>query len=150
MVIDYLENAPKYYSLGESIEKALRFLSDIDLDTLENGKLVLDGDRLFAIVQEYETKDPDQEKLESHKQYIDVQYVVSGEERMGHAFLQKQIPSRPYNSEDDYMLFDEAPDFFTVVRKGMFTIFFPEDLHMPCIQNGSSAHVKKIVFKIAV
>ncbi len=150
MVIDYLENASKYYSLGEGIEKALRFLLDTDTHTLENGKYVMNGEQLFAIVQEYYTKDPNQEKLESHKKYIDVQYVVSGEERMGHAFLQKQIPSRPYNPEDDYMLFDEAPDFFTVVKQGMFTIFFPEDLHMPCIQNGSSVHVKKIVCKIAV
>ena len=147
MVIDQLSNAASYYGMGTLIEKALRFLQHTDLNTLENGKHELEGDALFAIVQEYDTKDPAQEKLESHKKYIDVQFVVSGTEKMGHALLKKQTPSRAYNPEDDYMLFDETPDFFSIVNEGMFTIFFPTDLHMPCIRNGSSSHVKKIVIK---
>nr|WP_294992199.1 YhcH/YjgK/YiaL family protein [uncultured Sediminibacterium sp.] len=147
MVIDQLSNAARYYGLGTLIEKALLFLQHTDLNTLENGKHELEGDALFAIVQEYDTKDPAQEKLESHKKYIDVQFVVSGTEKMGHALLKKQTPSRAYNPEDDYMLFDETPDFFSIVNEGMFTIFFPTDLHMPWIRNGSSSHVKKIVIK---
>lgn len=150
MVIDYLQNAAQYYGLGIGIENALRFLQDNNLDLLENGKHQLDGDNLLAIVQEYQTKDPAQEKLESHRKYIDVQYVVKGTEKMGHALLQTQAPSRLYNPEDDYMLFDESPDFFSVVTEGMFTIFFPNDLHMPCIKHGATAQVKKIVFKVAV
>ncbi|MFZ6025201.1 MAG: YhcH/YjgK/YiaL family protein [Bacteroidota bacterium] len=150
MVIDHLQNAAQYYGLGNGIEKALRFLQENDLLSLENGKHTIVEDRVFAIVQEYETKDPAQEKLESHRRFIDVQYVVKGEERMGHALLQTQIPSRAYNPDDDYMLFDEAPDFFSVIKEGMFTIFFPNDLHMPCIQHGTAVQVKKIVFKIAV
>jgi YhcH/YjgK/YiaL family protein len=150
MVIDHLHNAGKYYGLGNGIEKALRFLQEHDLLSLENGKHTIIEDKVFAIVQEYETKDPALEKLESHRKYIDVQYVVKGEERMGHALLKNQNPSRAYNADDDYMLFDEAPDFFSVVKEGMFTIFFPNDLHMPCIQHGATTQVKKIVFKIAV
>ncbi|MFN3667553.1 MAG: YhcH/YjgK/YiaL family protein, partial [Sediminibacterium sp.] len=101
MVIDQLSNAARYYGLGTLIEKALLFLQHTDLNTLENGKHELEGDALFAIVQEYDTKDPAQEKLESHKKYIDVQFVVSGTEKMGHALLKKQTPSRAYNPEDD-------------------------------------------------
>lgn len=150
MVIDHLQNAAKYYSLSNGIEKALRFLQETDLLALENGKHIIMEDQVFAIVQEYETKDLTQEKLESHRKFIDVQFVVKGEEKMGHALLQTQIPSRAYNPDDDYMLFDEAPDFFSVIKEGMFTVFFPHDLHMPCIQHGSATQVKKIVFKIAV
>lgn len=150
MVIDHLHNAGKYYGLGNGIEKALRFLQEHDLLSLENGKHTIIEDKIFAIVQEYETKDPALEKLESHKKFIDVQYVVKGKEKMGHALLQTQTPSRLYNPEDDYMLFDESPDFFSVVTEGMFTIFFPDDLHMPCIQHGDTGQVKKIVLKVAV
>lgn len=151
MVTDQLQNAAQYYALGKGIEKALRFLQETNLHELENGRYTIDDDLLFAIVQEYETKNPAQEKLESHKKYIDVQYVVSGIEKMGHALLDNQIPSRPYNPEDDYMLFDASPDFFSVVKEGMFTIFFPNDLHMPCIQyTNLPEKVKKIVVKVAV
>ena len=150
MVIDQLQNAAQYYSLGTGIEKALLFLQQHDLLSLENGKHRIMDDQLFAIVQEYETKDPALEKLESHRKYIDVQYIVKGEERMGHALLQTKTASRNYNPEDDYILFDEAPSFFSLVKEGMFTIFYPTDLHMPCIQYKEVSPVKKIVKKVSV
>ncbi len=150
MVIDQLQNADQYYSLGDGIKTALRFLQEHDLLSLENGKHSIVGDQIFAIVQEYETKDPAHEKLESHRKFIDVQYMVRGEERMGHALLQTQIPSRIYSSDDDYMLFDDVPDFFSLVKEGMFTIFHPTDLHMPCIQHKNPSWVKKIVIKVSV
>lgn len=149
MIIDHIQNAALYYNLGEGIEQALRFLQNNDLMSLENGKHSIIGDQVFAIVQEYDTKDATFEKLESHKQFIDVQYMVSGNERMGHSLLLSQKPSRHYNPEDDYMLFDESPDFFSLIREGMFTIFYPTDLHMPCIQNHKPAFVKKIVIKVS-
>ena len=149
MVIDHLTNAAQYYALGNGIEKALRFLQETDLQTLANGKITIIDEQLFAIVQEYETKDPQFEKLESHKKYIDVQYIVKGSEKMGHALLRTQTPSRIYQPEDDYMLFDESPDFFSVVQEGMFTIFYPTDLHMPCIQYFEASPVKKIVVKVS-
>jgi YhcH/YjgK/YiaL family protein len=150
MVIDQLSNADKYYALGAGIQQALVFLEQKEWLNWEEGKYPIVDDQVFAIIQSYHTKDPLTEKLESHRKFIDVQYVVSGVERMGHAILQEHIPSRPYNPEDDYMLFDEQPDFFRVVREGMFTIFYPTDLHMPCIQLEQSMHVKKIVIKVAV
>lgn len=150
MVIDQLSNAKSYYHLGEKIKRALQFLEETNLASLENGKEIIDGENIFAMIQEYETKDPANEKLESHRKYIDVQYVVKGEEKMGHALLKEQAPSRLYNPEDDYMLFDESPDFFSVIKEGMFTIFYPTDLHMPCIQHNQSSVVKKIVIKVSV
>lgn len=150
MVIDHLQHAAKYYHLGTGIEKALRFLQENDLLSLENGKHPIIEDQVFAMVQEYETKDPALEKLESHKKFIDVQYVVKGAERMGHALLATQTPSRAYNPEDDYMLFDEKPAFFSLIKEGMFTIFYPTDLHMPCIQDHEASWVKKIVIKVSV
>ena len=69
---------------------------------------------------------------------------------MGHALLKAQVPSREYQPEDDFMLFDEAPDFFSLVTEGMFTIFYPSDLHMPCILHQQSTLIKKVVVKVGV
>ncbi|BFG69489.1 YhcH/YjgK/YiaL family protein [Sediminibacterium sp. KACHI17] len=150
MVIDHISRAALYFHLHPGIETALRYIQTTDFTQLENGKYELDGEQLFAIVQAYDTKDPDTEKLEAHKKFIDVQYVVSGQEKMGHALLSTQVPSREYQSDDDFMLFDETPDFFTVVTAGMFTIFYPSDLHMPCIIHERSTPVKKVVVKVSV
>ncbi len=150
MIIDHISRAAQYYHLLPGIEIALRYIQTTDFAKLENGKYELDGEQIFAIVQAYETKDPATEKLEAHKKFIDVQYVVNGQEKMGHALLKAQIPSREYQSEDDFMLFDEAPDFFSVITEGMFTIFYPTDLHMPCILHQASSQVKKVVVKVSV
>ncbi len=150
MVIDHIHQAALYYKLHPGIERALRYLQTTDLTKVDNGKYEIDGDQLFAIVQEYDTKDSSTEKLESHKKYIDVQFMIHGQEKMGHAILNKQIPTRDYQAEDDFILFDETPDFFSVATEGMFTIFFPSDLHMPCIFHQESSHVKKVVVKVSV
>jgi len=88
--------------------------------------------------------------METHRKYIDVQYMIAGAEQVGHAMLDKQQPSKEYDANDDYLLVGDAPDFFTQLHAGMFMIFFPTDLHMPCIQIDKPAKVKKVVVKVAV
>ncbi|MFL9482669.1 YhcH/YjgK/YiaL family protein [Chitinophagaceae bacterium LWZ2-11] len=148
MVIDRLSNAHLYTGLGEHIAKALQYLQTTDLSTIAPGKYEIDGDNIFASISEYDTVDASTEQQESHKKYIDVQYVVKGSERFGHSFLTEQIPSKAYDEEKDFMLFADKPDFFSVVTEGMFTIFYPTDLHMPGISIDQPSAVKKVVVKV--
>jgi YhcH/YjgK/YiaL family protein len=150
MIIDTLANAARYNTLGSRFEKAFHFLQTASLDTLEKGKYEIDGDTIFAIVNEYDSVDPATQQMEAHKEHIDVQYIVKGEERIGHDFLQAQQPSKAYDPEKDFMLFAENPVFFSTLKAGMFGIFFPTDLHMPNIQVTTPAFVKKVVIKIKV
>ncbi len=147
MILDALQHSARYTVLGERIAKAFDYLHNTDFSTVEKGKYELDGDNLFAVVNEYDTVEATNEKMESHKKYIDVQYIVSGEEKFGHAFLHNQSPSKAYDEEKDFMLFDEAPDFFSVATTGMFAIFYPTDLHMPGITLHKATKVKKVVVK---
>jgi YhcH/YjgK/YiaL family protein len=150
MILDLLQNAKLYYALGPRFVKAFEYLASTDFTTVEKGKYELDGTSLFAIVNEYDTVDPLKEQMEAHKKYIDIQYMVAGAERMGHALLQSQTPSQAYDAEKDFWLFGDAPSFFSVVQQGMFAIFFPGDLHMPNIMIDAPAPVKKVVIKVAV
>lgn len=150
MILDLLHNAPLYYSLGPRFKTALEYLKQTDFTNIEKGKYEIDGANLFAIVNEYDTIDPLNEQMESHKKYIDIQYIVKGRERIGHDFLQQQAPSKAYDAEADYMLFAEKPSFFSILQQGMFAIFFPHDLHMPNIMIDKAAPVKKVVIKVAV
>jgi YhcH/YjgK/YiaL family protein len=150
MILDTLQNAHLYYRLGVKFIKAFEYLAQTDLAGLEKGKYEIDGTNIFAIVNEYDTVDTATEQMESHKKYIDIQYMVSGSELIGHDFLQAQIPSKAYDETADYQLFAENPMFFSRLEKGMFAIFFPTDLHMPNIKVSTPMPVKKVVIKIAV
>jgi YhcH/YjgK/YiaL family protein len=150
MIIDLLSNATLYHNQEPLFKKAFEYLTQTDFSKVEKGKYELDGQNLFAIVNEYDTVSPDNEQMESHKKYIDIQYIVAGAERIGHDFLKAQTPSQEYDNEKDFMLWGEKPSFFSVLQQGMFAIFFPHDLHMPNIMIDAPSYVKKVVIKVSV
>lgn len=150
MVIDTLANAALYKHLGPKFITAFRYLTETNFSEVIKGKYEIDGTDVIAIVNEYDTVPASGEQMEAHKKYIDVQYIVSGEELIGHDFLQQQEPSKAYDDASDYWLFGDKPSFFSHMKKGMFAIFYPTDLHMPNIQVQGAAPVKKVVMKVSV
>lgn len=76
MVTDVLQNAHLYQTLNPLFTTAFKFLLKKDFFTVENGKYQIDGDNIFAIINEYETKDKNECEVEAHKKHIDIQYVV--------------------------------------------------------------------------
>lgn len=149
MILDYLGRSGNY-AWNEPFQKAFAWLHATDLSTIEKGRYDIDGDRVFALVNEYETVDPSTQQMEAHRAHIDLQYVARGAEMVGHGFLQAQTPSKAYDPTADFMLFGEPPSFFSRFTEGMFAVFYPEDLHMPNLMDGGNGWVKKIVIKIKV
>lgn len=149
MIFDQLSNIQFYSGLSERISKAIEFIKSTDLAALPTGKQVIDGKEIYAAVSEYEPKSIENCKPEAHKNYIDIQMVVSGSERIGYLPLTDQQPSVAYNEEKDVMFFKENCDTIAL-KPGMFAMFFPQDIHQPCISDGFSENVKKIVVKILI
>lgn len=149
MIIDKLSNSHLYSGLGERINKAFKYLKETDFSKMELGKYEIDGDNIFALVNEYTTKDESEGKLEAHKKYIDVQFVAKGSELMGYAPLGNQKIIDEYNEQNDITFFSGEKSF-TRVDEGMFAIFFPTDVHLPGIKVNKSAYVKKVVIKVKV
>jgi YhcH/YjgK/YiaL family protein len=147
MIIDKIENAHLYKNIGERISKSFDYIKTTDLKNLPAGKYPIDGENIFALVSEYKTKPESEGKLEAHRKYIDVQYVISGEELMGYAPLGTQQIIEPYKEDNDIVFFT-GDKSFTKVSAGMFAVFFPEDIHMPGIASGKSSSVKKLVIKV--
>ena len=149
MISDRIENSARYAALSPGIALALEALRSGRLASAPNGRHDLDGDNVYALVQRYTTRPVDKCVFESHRKYIDVQMVVSGEEAMGHAPLQKLQPRTEYDEAKDFSLY-EPPRAATWLQLagGEFAIFFPEDGHMPCAQPGSATDVVKIVVKV--
>ena len=136
MIVDQLENLNFYAGLPPRIVRALEFLRDTDLAALSLGRHVLDGDWLFALVQEYATKPLEQCKWEAHRRYCDVQFVARGIEQIGVANIDRMQVETPYDAEKDVAFFRGDGDFVTI-RAGTFAIFAPPDVHMPCLAAGS-------------
>ncbi|MBU0995054.1 MAG: YhcH/YjgK/YiaL family protein [Proteobacteria bacterium] len=148
MVADRIENFEKYTGLSEKIAAALKYLYENDFQKVSPGRYAIDGDDMFFIVSDYQTRKANECHLEAHQKYIDVQYMEKGEEWIGYAPLENQVPLCPYNDETDLAFFEGA-DSFIKLKKGMFAIFFPEDLHMPGTADVSSP-VRKVVVKIKI
>ena len=149
MVIDKIENINLYKNLGNRLNKALNYIISTDLRNTVPGKYDIDGENIFALINEYQTKPESEGKLEAHRKYIDVQYVITGEELMGYTPLGNQIISEPYKEEND-VIFYNGEKSFTNITEGMFAIFFPTDVHMPGIISGKSIKVKKLVIKVRI
>ena len=143
---------------GGKFAPVFNFLKTTDLGAIFNSlgegekkKVAIDGDRIFAIFQMYETKPVCDGRPEGHRAYIDVQYIFEGEERIGYADIAEISGAADY---------DEAADiFFTTSRSlslvslgaGEGAIFTPDDLHAPCLAaEGGAGIVRKIVFKVRV
>ena len=147
MIIDKIENSNLYKNISERISKSFEYIRTTDLKNLPAGRYPIDGENIFALVSEYQTKSESEGKLEAHKKYIDVQFVIEGEELMGYSPLGRQQILKPYKEENDIVFF-KGDKSFTKVSEGMFAIFFPEDVHMPGIASGKSSSVKKLVIKV--
>ena len=148
MIIDTFNNLSRYTGINERIAKAITYLHTTDFSLIKAGKYIIEGENLFAMVQEYETLDVANEQMEAHKKYIDIQYMIRGEELIGLALMKDQNISKPYDEDTDFMLFNNEPSFFAKLAEGTFMIFFPTDLHMPCIKTEQSIVVKKVVIKV--
>lgn len=148
MVIDQLKNASLYYGMGKGIEAALRYLQSTDATKIEPGRYALDNDRLYAMVQQYETKPKERGFWEAHRQYIDVQYVARGVEHMGFAHLSALKPGQ-YDESRDFLPL-EGQGEFALMREGTFVILGPEDAHMPGMAVAAPQPVRKVVVKVRV
>jgi YhcH/YjgK/YiaL family protein len=148
MILDKLENSELYEKLHPLFAKAFDFIRKTDFSQLTDGKYEIDNDKLFAMVQEYKTKDETEGKPEAHHKYIDIQYIHSGVELIGIAPLKGNTLISDEPEKD--LAFYESETSFIKLEAGMFAIFFPDDLHMPGIKLEKSTKVKKVVIKVLV
>ena len=105
------------------------------------------------MVQRYKTKLPEQAVWESHRKYIDVQFVAGGHEQFGHVLLANAPKIKtPYNEERDVIFYEPGAETFDAPM-GMFMIFYPDDIHAPGLAIGNpptASEVVKVVVKVAV
>lgn len=152
MILDLCENWAAYaYGKEEVWSAAFGFLATVRPDCAD-GRYEITGDKLFALVQSYDTRDINQGKLEMHRKFIDIQTLLVGSERMFYGAAGTLELCEEYSPENDaaFYKYDSGKTLEYVLTPGVFTVFFPEEGHMPGIAlKSGSAPVKKVVIKIA-
>ena len=148
IIINKLQHAERYYNMHPAFEKAFAFLRQDGLAELPSGRQQIDGDRLFCIISKGPGRSRSEAKLEAHRKYIDIQYVIAGADEMGFKPTAdcKSIDTE-YDADKDIEFFKDKPDSWKPVPAGSFVIFFPQDAHAPLV---SSGEIHKVVLKIAV
>jgi YhcH/YjgK/YiaL family protein len=110
------------------------------------------GKGVFALEQVYRSKVRADGFFESHRKYIDVQVVLDGYEWMEVADVGATTVRQPYNSERDFIVYENVPEASALrVGAGDVAVFFPADVHMPALCGKEGALVvRKTVVKVPV
>lgn len=148
MIIADLTACHRYYNLHPRMREMLEYIVQHDFSQQEAGRILLDGDNLFINLDEVGLKTKEQQRLEFHKNYIDIQVPLLQAETMGWTALSDlTTPDIAYNPKRDCGFYTQAAKEYFCVKPGQFTIFFPEDAHAPIIGNGKQ---RKLVGKIRI
>lgn len=139
--------------LEEKLKQALSILRKTDFSVLKPGKVEIDGNEMFAVVQEYHTSNEDELHYESHEKYADVQYIVAGKEKI--LVCMKEAVGEvviPYKEDEDIVFYQdpktEAKEL--LLSAGEYVVFMPDDCHKTrcnIVKNGNEP-VKKVIIKI--
>lgn len=137
------------------IRQAVTFLAHNDFTDFAPGKIDLIPGKMFCLLQEMHSVPFELARPESHRKFIDIQYLISGDERMGvsRAESGQHTVVDDRTSYQDIMFWQvESEEAHIVLTPGMFVIFFPDDIHRPCchLENSSTKKLRKAVMKIDI
>jgi biofilm protein TabA len=145
--IDQEEFAKQYHSNKKGWDMAFAYMKETDLNNLQPGRHQIDGENVYVIVTEAPTKDLQQTKWESHRNYNDIHYLIKGKEKIGIAPISVAKLTEAYDSLKDIMFYT-AEGKYHLAEPGTFFIISPKDAHRPSVKVDSDEVVKKIVIKI--
>lgn len=147
MIYDKIENINRYMGLSPQLDAGLRFLQELRED-IAPGRHELGGN--YANVDEYVTKQVNEAGFEAHRKYIDIQYLIHGEERVLVRHLDELDCTVPYDEGRDVAFYRHSDERAVEVTlgRGAFVVFFPDDAHEPQLAIGEPKAVKKVVVKV--
>ena len=145
--VNCVEFKRQYESNKEMWDKVFKFLGDNKLATLAPGKYPVDGENAYATITPGPPKDLADVKWESHRKYIDLQYVIRGKVKLGVCPLSAAQVTEPYDEKKDAAHYTADGKYYVATPKNFF-LFFPEDVHRPDIKVNGYDTLKKLVIKI--
>jgi YhcH/YjgK/YiaL family protein len=148
MIYDRLENMPQYFNTNADIIRAYKFLKSLDIEDI--GRHVLGEDGMYANVEKYITQPEEDRRAEAHRRFIDVQFILHGQERIGYAPLSEMKEAEPFSEKNDIGFYEGECKTWLSMFPGDFAVIFPHEGHLPCTTLHKPCEVVKAVVKIPV
>lgn len=153
MIIQKINDPIAPLDFENKLVRAHQFLLKTDFGSMPAGRIEIDGNDLFAVVQHYSTDDFQNIRFENHEKYADLQYIVFGEESIFVCHRDDAgSVATPYDAEEDIAFYGDPVSVPTELRMdaGDCAVFFPEDFHKTrcSIRQGCPVDVCKVIVKI--
>ena len=144
MIIDDIAHTERYTSLSANFARAVRFLTETKLDDLACGAIAIDGENVFANLQENMTR-TDGLQFEAHDRYADIQVVQRCSEHFALGWDACIEPPQP-GSDFRRCQAGKWTDF--VLGPDQFVIFLPGEAHAPGNAADAPELCRKLVIKV--
>ena len=147
MIHSPLDESARYESLHPRFKEVFDYIKSHDLRAMEPQRLELRGEELFINRIDAPSNPQDEQPIEAHESYIDIQVLLEGRERIGWLPRAKCLsPRAPYDESKDIIFYHDQPTSYVDLLPGDFVILFPEDGHAPFIGDGSP--ISKLIVKV--
>lgn len=134
----------------QAIQTAIEYLKANDFAAMEPGVYEIRGKDIYAQVFDAKTGPADTKRPEVHEKYIDVQFLVTGRERLGFTWDTGSYEVDERFDDRDLIFYKSVEnEGFIEAVPGCYSIFFPADVHRPAVASGEPATVRKVVVKVS-
>lgn len=147
-----LKHIDRQLMMTASLQKGIDFLRLRGIHDLPDGRVEIDGHKVYAIVQRYDTTPTDSPKFEYHRKYIDLQFIASGKEIIGWTPVASMTITEAYDAAKDVAFGAAETGKWTplALQAGQLAVLYPDDGHAPRLAFGEASTVMKIVVKVEV
>lgn len=147
MILADIEDAEKYLGIHPILDKALKLLTSEYLNSVGTETVHIDGDRLYATLNEYVTVPFEESFYEAHREYLDIHVLTKGEERVD---IANPVNLQEFDHKGDFYAYNGEAEQTVTLFPGNFLVVFPGDAHRIKIQKKGPCEVAKVVFKICI
>lgn len=144
-----MKNIDLYSFKNQNLVDAFEYISKGDFLKGDLGKIEINGENLYAVRANYMTKSKEESPWEAHRAYIDIHYIIEGEELVGYAPIGDMDITKEYDPVDDAVL-GQADGAYIKMKSGDFVVFYPDDAHKPAVESGEKSEVKKLIVKVKI
>ena len=148
MIKDNIKRAEIYYNISDGLRKGFEWIKNNDLKNMAVGRYEI-SENIYANIQSYLTKND--APYEAHRDYADIQYMVTGEELSGVTDYSNCSVTEEYNKDKDIeFLTNNSEEEKYKIKEGEFFVFFPTDAHKPALKVKENKNVKKVIVKVKI
>ncbi len=150
MIVEALENSHLIENTHPLFAKAFKWLRENASPNMPDGRIEVDSDRIVAIPQHPVSHILKDDLYEAHRKYIDIQYIISGEETIFLGDAAAMTPVNPFDADKDIVFMRTGGRTFKVpVKPGSFMVIWPHEAHQPCVNDSAPGSVvHKIIIKV--